>query len=70
MSNQAIQGASNSLVDESQIDEKIVDETNPIKNIKSAVLNSNFEGTKPSILLRFRDEYTENIRIYPGILKY
>lgn len=56
-------------MDDLQINEKIVVESNPIKTIKSATLNNNFEGTKPSILLRYKDQNTENIRIYPGVIK-
>ena len=58
------------FTDEYQIEEKIVEETNPIKTIKSALTNPNFEGTKPSILLSYKDQIAENIRIYPGTIKY
>lgn len=59
-----------SNLDDYQIEELIVDETNPIKSIKSALLNSNnLDGPKPSIILRYKDSDNESIRIYPGIIK-
>lgn len=61
--------SSNGIMDDLQIDEKIVEDANPIKTIKSSTLSSNFEGTKASILLRYRDQNTENIRVYPGVIK-
>jgi hypothetical protein len=62
--------SSSSCLDDYQIEELIVDETNPIKSIKSALFNSNnLDGPKPSILLRYKDSESESIRIYPGIIK-
>ena len=59
-----------SAMDSHQIEELICDEANPIKSIKSALFNSsNFDGPRPSILLRYKDNDSENIRIYPGIIK-
>jgi hypothetical protein len=50
-------------------DEKSVDETNPVKSIKAAALANSFEPSKPSIFLRYKDQYSESIRIYPGLFK-
>ena len=61
---------SSSLDDYYQIDEQFVDENNPIKSIKLALSNNNnFDGPRASILLRYKDYESENIRIYPGSLK-
>lgn len=48
-------------------DEILVDESSPIKSIKSI---STFDGSnKFSILLRYKDESNEQIRIYPCVFK-
>jgi hypothetical protein len=65
-----IYNQSSTLIDELLIEEKSVDETNPIKSIKSAALNNGFEGSKPAIFLRYKDKSSEYIRIYPGLFKY
>jgi hypothetical protein len=63
--------ATSNCLDDYQIEELIVDETNPIKSIKSALFNSNnLDGPRPSILLRYKDSENESIRIYPGIIKF
>lgn len=57
-------------LDDYQIEELIVDESNPIKAIKTALFNSNnLDGLKPSIILRYKESESESIRIYPGIIK-
>lgn len=48
---------------EDLVEEKIVDESNPIKSIKALA------APKPTILLRYKDNESENIRIYPGVIK-
>lgn len=63
--------SSNAYSDEFQIDEILIEEANPIKSIKSSfTVNNYLESTKPYILLRYKDETSENIRIYPGTFKY
>ncbi len=62
--------SSSAFSDEFQIDELVIEEANPIKSIKSSFSPNNyFESSKPYILLRYKDESIENIRIYPGTFK-
>ena len=56
-----------------QIDEKTVDENNPLKSIKSAASFNSGHGqpydNSRSVLLRYKDEERESIQIYPGMLE-
>jgi hypothetical protein len=54
---------------ECQIDERLIDEQNPIKFIKAFLVSNKMEGTKPSIILRYKDEFFDTIRIYPDTLR-
>lgn len=61
---------SNSSSEEFQVEEVLVDETNPIKSIKTAAANcSGKTDYRSSILLRYKNNESENIRIYPGVIK-
>ena len=42
-----------------------MDESSPIKSLKAGQLTSRFSG----LLLRYKDNESENIRIYPGVIK-
>ncbi len=60
------------IFDDFQIEECHVDQENPIKSIKAALLTEDDQSKnvpKSSILLRYIDEIDENIRIFPGIFK-
>ncbi len=56
------------LTEDYQIEERLVDETNPIKFIKAFLVTNKMEGVKPSIVLRYKDEFVDTIRIYPDSL--
>lgn len=47
-----------------QLEERLVEETNPIKFIKTFLLNNRLENTKPSVMLRYKDELVDTVRIY------
>jgi hypothetical protein len=56
------------LTEDYQIEERLVDEASPIKFIKSFLLTNKMEGVKPCIVLRYKDEFVDTIRIYPDSL--
>ena len=58
----------NNLFDDVQIDEKNIDEDNPIKSIRS-LTEDDHSNCKPPILLRYIDEIEENIKIFSEIFK-
>ena len=59
------------IFDDFQIEERHVDDENPIKSIKATMADDDPSNNIPksSILLRYIDEVDENIRIFPGIFK-
>lgn len=60
--------ANSGNLEEYQVEEALVDEVNPIKSIKSNCCN--FDNmTKAAIILRYKESESENIRIFPGVIK-
>ena len=53
------------LTEEYQIEERLVDEASPIKFIRSFLQTNKLEGVKPSIVLRYKDEFVETVPVYP-----
>ena len=53
--------------DECQIDERLIDEQNPIKFLKAFLVSNKMEGVKPSIILRYKDEFVDALRVYPDL---